>query len=75
MTTKDLHPDVNAPDASILASDDEIRRADGLSALPPVKSSSRELAKEFGWALLFTAFGILVILLGSAGPQFIYAGF
>ncbi|MCC6157689.1 MAG: hypothetical protein IT350_06515 [Deltaproteobacteria bacterium] len=41
---------------------------------PPVESRP-SLAREFGWALVYAALGFILILLGSAGPQFIYAGF
>ncbi|MCL4233489.1 MAG: hypothetical protein KJ042_03110 [Deltaproteobacteria bacterium] len=42
---------------------------------PPPADLRRSLAREFGWALVYAALGFILILLGSAGPQFIYAGF
>ena len=46
------------------------------NATPASPTESRpSLAREFGWALLYAALGFILILLGSAGPQFIYAGF
>ncbi len=46
-------------------------------AAPPASPAElrRSLVREFGWALVYAALGFILILLGSAGPQFIYAGF